>query len=222
MLTIPPGGKVSAPLLPLPLPGMEATGVSHLTGPARKAAADLIIRCHYTHSVPSGKSRYFLFDEAIIVFSLPANNNVSRFLLGAAGHPGNTWELSRLWAPDGHEPNLLTRAISQSAAAFHEAEPDALALISYADPNVGHAGGIYRAASWIYLGQVEDGRYYRSPDGQVVPRRKFHSGKGFTRKPGILDLGFTELTLPGRHRFAKGLTPGARRLIRKQQQARNG
>lgn len=221
MKTIPPGGTVSASLLPEPLPGMEAAAeVSHLTGAARQAAADLITERHYAHSVPSGKSRYFTFGESIVVFSLPANNNVARFLLGAAGHPGNVWELSRLWAPDGHEPNLLTRAISQAAAAFHQAEPDVLALISYADPNVGHAGGIYRAASWTYLGQVEDGRYYRSPDGQVVPRRKFHSGHEFIRKPAILALGFTELMLPGRHRFAKGLTPGARRLIRKHQQAR--
>jgi hypothetical protein len=186
-----------------------------LTGESRKLAAKTVETFHYAHSVPSGKSLYYGFGDALVVFALPANNNVGHYLLGGLGHPGNVWELSRLWAPDGHEASLLTQAISRCASALHQAEPRVLALVSYADPNVGHQGGVYRAASWAYLGQVEDSRYYRGPDGQVVARRKFHSGRSFIRKAEIIALGYEELKLPGKHRFARGLTPGARRAIRR-------
>ena len=76
---------------------------------ARKLAIETIKAKHYTRSVPSGKSHYLQFEDAIVVWSIQANNNIARFVLG---WNGNVWELSRLWAPDGHEKNLLTQAIS--------------------------------------------------------------------------------------------------------------
>lgn len=191
---------------------MGSTGVSPvlLTGEARKLAEKTITENHYARSVSSGKSCYVEYGDVLVVFAIPANKNIAPFLLG---YPAPVWELSRLWAPDGHPPCLLTAAIGASVRLFRTQEPGVAALVSYADPNVGHHGGVYRAASWAYLGQCEDGRYYRGPDGQVVARRKFHSGKSFIRKAEILALGYEELLLPGKHRFARGLTPGARRRI---------
>jgi len=171
----------------------------------------MIIDNHYTGTVPSGKSWYYVYDCAIIVFSIPANKNASRWLLG---EDNAVVELSRLWAPDGHVPNLLTQAISEAIAALRSAwGTDIKGIISYADPNAGHAGGVYRAASWVYLGQGEDGRNWRDSEGNVMPRRKFHSGSTFLRKPEIEALGFQQVLLPGKHRFARGLTRQARRRI---------
>lgn len=168
---------------------------------------------HYTHSVPSGKSVLFDIGQVIVMFSIPANNNIGQFVFGEPGH--TVWELSRMWAPDGHESFALTRAIAEAIREFRLVQPDVEALVSYADPNAGHLGGVYRAASWIYTGQCEDMRVWVSPDGQVHPRRKFHSGHSFLRKPDIEKLGYTEAHLPGKHRFLKGLTWTARRMIRK-------
>jgi hypothetical protein len=252
--------------------GIELFG-PEIFGHDRAAAKQRIIDNHYTHSVPAGKSHYYLIDEAIVVFSLPANNNIGRWLLGDIGAPSNVWELSRLWAPDGrprvggHANPLLTRAISESTRSLRIAETPKVcekcapkwcdkcverrtterrgtmfqvcvhhpcahqiqALVSYADPNTdrAHNGLIYRAACWAYLGQVEDGRYYRhTATGQVVARRKFHSGgkkstgnenseevRYFPKKAEILEMGYSELKLPGKHRFAKGLTLKAKRII---------
>ena len=74
-----------------------------LVGEARPEAIKTIKRRHYTRSVPSGKSHYMRFRDALVVWSIPANNNIARFVLGWDG--GVVWELSRLWAPDGHEKN---------------------------------------------------------------------------------------------------------------------
>ena len=183
----------------------EAT---ELTGPDRKAAVEEILANHYTHSVPAGKSYYLRFREAIVVWSIPANKNIGKFLLG---WPANVWELARLYAPDGHEKNLLSRAISAGVAFIRKAErPDA--LVSYADPNVGHHGGVYRAASWIHHGTCDKTRMYQK-DGQTVARRAFHSGKKAMKKSEIEALGWTEIYQPGKHRFVKPLTHRAKKIL---------
>ena len=170
---------------------------------------ELILANHYTHSWPSGKSVIFTFESAIIVFSIPANCMVSQWLVGVRNR---TWELTRLWAPDGHRPNLLTQAIAHAVREFHKLKL-ADALISYADPNVGHKGGVYRAASWVYLGQSEESRAYRGHDGQILSRRKFHSGRTCLTKAQIIERGFTQLKLPGKERFAKALTRVGKRGV---------
>jgi hypothetical protein len=148
--------------------------------------------------VPSGKSYYFAFRTCIVVFSIPANKNLAHFILG---NEGVVWELTRLWAPNRHEKNLLTQAISHAVQSLKQLEqPDC--LVSYADPNVGHKGGVYRAASWIYHGQSEESRMYRrSKDGRILPRRVFHSGNRSLTKREIEALGYTELRRKGKEWF---------------------
>lgn len=171
---------------------------------------DVIRANHYTHSVPSGKRLVYAFEDAIVLFAIPANNNISNWLLGKRNV---VWELARLWAPDNHRANLLTEALANATRRFRADQPAVEALVSYADPNVGHLGGVYRAASWVYLGQCEESRNYRGAGGEIVSRRAFHSGSRSLRKAEIEALGFTELKLPGKHRFARGLTRKARRVI---------
>ena len=180
-----------------------------MTGEERSRAVAQIVAGHYSHLVPSGKSYYVGFEDAIVVWSIPANKNIAKFVLweGAV-----VWELSRLWAPDGHRDNLLTEAISKAARILAERErPDA--LVSYADPNAGHSGGVYRAASWLYHGRSEESRVYIDVNGQTVARRAFHSGSRSLKKAEIEALGYKELKLPGKHRFVKPMTRQARRWL---------
>jgi hypothetical protein len=180
-----------------------------LLGRDRGAAIETIKKFHYTHSVPSGKTHYVACDEAIVAWSIPANNRVAKSILG---WDGIVWELTRLWAPDGHAPNLLTQAISAATDVIRALErPDA--LVSYADPNNGHRGGVYRAASWIHQGASTETRAWRAPNGDVVPRRTFHSGKSFLRKPQIEALGYTQIEVAGKERFVKPLTRKARKVL---------
>lgn len=181
-----------------------------LQGESRKKAEREVVEHHYTHSVPSGKSHYMRFGDALIVWSIPANKNISKFLLG---EPCSVWELSRLWAPDGHAKNLLSQAIAAAVKMIEKLEhPDV--LVSYADPNAGHSGGVYRAASWVCHGKSEETRAYRGPAGEVVARRAFHSGNRSLRKSEIEAMGFSELRLPGKIRFVKPLSRRARRLLK--------
>jgi len=185
-----------------------------LEGDSRREAIETIRTKHYTRSVPSGKSYYLEYEQAIVVWSIPANKNIASFVLGYAG---KVWELSRLYAPDGHERNLLTRAISAAVAFIRVREkPDA--LVSYADPNVGHHGGVYQAASWLYHGRCDKTRMYQK-DGQTVARRAFHSGSRAMNKTDIEALGWKEIYQPGKHRYVKPLTKNARKRLAASQQA---
>jgi hypothetical protein len=181
-----------------------------MTGPDRDWAAATIRSNHYTRSVPSGKSHYFAYEDALVVYAIPANKNIGQFLLG---YEGCVWELARLWAPDGHRPNLLTQAIASSIKAFRKVEPRLDAVVSYADPGAGHHGGVYRAASWLFHGQSEEVRAYHSQDGQVKARRAFHSGPRALRKSEIEALGYRQTNMPGKLRFVKPLTHRAKRVL---------
>ena len=181
-----------------------------------KAVQDIICEKHYTRSVSSGKSYYLRydtpFDEAFVVWSLPANPFISKHLFKQPGW--RIWELTRLWAPDGHLPNLLTQAISIAVNYLQRLEPTVDAVISYADPTAGHHGGVYRAASWLHHGTSEETRGWRHRDGgPFVARRAFHAGRNFLRKPEIEALGYVQHTLPGKERFVRCLSRRAKRAI---------
>lgn len=169
---------------------------------AKTTIADL----HYTRSVPSGKSVVFQYEAAIVMFSIPANKNIAGFL-GFA----EVWELTRLWAPDGHRRNLLTEAIAFAVRAFRKMFPEVDALVSYADPNVGHQGTVYRAASWCFAGSADETRSYKDSNGLVVARRAFHSGSKALRKDEIIARGYEQIKAKGKLRFVKPLTGKARR-----------
>ena len=110
-----------------------------LEGEARRNAQATIKACHYAHSVPSGKSYYIAHEEALVVWSLPANYMARRHFLPGVEDP-RVFELTRLWAPDGHDRNLLTQAIASAVAVLKRVEPDVDLVVSYADPSAGHSG----------------------------------------------------------------------------------
>jgi hypothetical protein len=169
---------------------------------------------HYTQSVPSGKSHYVAVGDALVVWSIPANKNIARFLFGP-GKQLRVWELARLWAPNGHDRNLLTRAISRAVGILQTVErPDA--VISYADPNAGHEGFVYTAASWTFTGVGGETRAYRPiAGGPLVARRAFHSGSRSMTKAEIEAQGYVEVRVLPKRRFVRCLSNPAKRRLRR-------
>jgi hypothetical protein len=155
---------------------------------------------------------YFVgYGEAVVVWSLPANYSAAQHFMPGTESP-RVWELTRLWAPDGHDRNLLTGAISEAIRVLKQVEPDIDLVMSYADPSAGHEGFVYRAASWIPVGRSEEVRAWRHRDGgPILPRRAFQSGSKHLNKPEVEALGYVQLKLAGKHRFVRPLSKRARR-----------
>ena len=174
-------------------------------GPMPRSDAEEVIRAnHYLRSFPSGWAYCYHHGGAVVVFSIPANKNLATYLFDGMVE---VRELARLWAPDGHAPNLLTEAMSAACRALRR-DIGCEAVVSFADPNQGHHGGVYQAASWVYTGQSEETRVYRTPDGLTVSRRSFHSGS-ISLRPNL-----TPVRMEGKHRYVRCLTRTARRLMR--------
>jgi hypothetical protein len=171
----------------------------------RGEAAAVISQNHYLKIFPTGWTRSYEVNGVYVVFSIPANKNLATFLFG---NGVEIRELARLWAPDDHAPNALSRATALASRALRAEAPSVQALVSFADPNVGHHGGVYQAMSWIYTGQSSESRGYLGADGRIVSRRAFHSNSA-SRVP---DLPMVKRV--GKHRYTRPLTRHARRVLR--------
>lgn len=169
----------------------------------RNEAAEIIRNGHYLHSFPSGWTYCYHHAGAVVVFSIPANKNLATYLFDGTVE---VRELARLWAPNGHPANLLTAAMAAACRALRH-DTGCEAVVSFADPNQGHHGGVYQAASWIYTGQSEETRVYRTPEGLTLSRRSFHSGSQ-SISPHIKPV-----RLEGKHRYVRCLTRTSRRLL---------
>lgn len=172
---------------------------------ASSVAKRIIAENHYLRTFPTGWTRSYLHDDVLVVFSIPANKNLGPYLFGP---DVQVRELARLWAPDNHEPNALSRAVSAAIKRLKTDSPEVCALVSFADPNVGHHGGVYQAMSWIYTGQSSESRGYLAEDGRIVARRAFHSNK-VSRVPDL-----PVVRRVGKHRYAKPLNKYAARRLR--------
>jgi hypothetical protein len=95
-----------------------------------------------------------------------------RLLSGAA--PQKVSVLARLWLSDSLPPNSESRVIGIALRLVRKSTGWKL-LLSYADPMVGHAGTIYQATGWIYLGQTEPNSYIDLDGSLLHPRTVYRS-----------------------------------------------
>ena len=134
---------------------------------SKSVARDFIEKYHYTKKFSS--TRYalgiFYLDETEHMFFDGENEK----LIGCMtyGHPvsnrtvasivddlelDEVLELTRLVCLDGYGKNLESYVIAQSFQWLRNNDSTVKILVSYADPEQSHTGGIYRATNWVYQG----------------------------------------------------------------------
>jgi len=134
---------------------------------SKKIAKKLIVENHYSHAWTACRyalgifyetdNEHTFFDEkeekliGVLIYGCPigrlAAQSISKEL-----KQDEVLELTRLWIEDGYGKNVESHSISQSIKWLKENAKDIKVLMSYADPTVGHLGGIYQATNWIYQG----------------------------------------------------------------------
>lgn len=173
-----------------------------------KEARPYIVAGHYLHTFPAAMSINYKCGDTIIVYGYSSNPYLQNYLFSA---DVGLLELRRLWAPDGHDRNALTKAIHLSLSALRSDYKTCQAVVAFADPVHDHHGGIYQAASWMYTGKsIGKQQGYRMPDGSVVARRSFHDAQGsyVPDLPPVLG--------EGKYRYVRCLTRHARHHFRLQ------
>lgn len=143
---------------------------------SRGAVTPFILERHYAKRWPAASWSYGLFKdgnlEGVVLFGRPSMKTVRT---GVAG-PENereVWELQRLVLRSNH-PSDATRLISGSIDfLIRDLGTEGVVILSFADPEAGHHGGVYQAASFLYLGMTAKKSHWQfvrdfvEEDGQV-------------------------------------------------------
>jgi hypothetical protein len=160
-----------------------------------RAEIDAMIRRHYLGKWPGVCVLALVMRRdgetlGMCVFALPPRETSKRY-------GGTTWELARLWLDDMVPQNAETWLIARAVRHIRQHHPEVEILVSYADPSVGHAGTIYKAANW-----TSDGRTDQERKSPRCDYRCIETGKHYSRR-GHVPAGVTVRRVPriSKHRF---------------------
>ncbi|HEA65331.1 MAG TPA: protein Mom [Desulfobacterales bacterium] len=145
------------------------------------------------------------------------------FSRGASPHLGDAYnlnniqvcELTRIALKNHFTP--VSRMIAVSVRILKIRESNLRLVVSFADPNEGHHGGIYQAAGWLYSGQTAEKFDFLGPDGKRYRDRQVTmSGKArqfgkMTKVYRVSDC--TPIPLKPKHRYLMPLDKEMRKQI---------
>ncbi len=183
--------------------------------------ARMAVECwHYSHSMPASKVVPIGVWEderfvGAIIFSMGAN----QFLGNAHGlMKWQVCELTRVALRDHVTP--VSRLLAIALRMLKKHCPGLRLIISYADCDQNHHGGIYAAGGWVYIGQVQTGG--GTPKfrvrGRVMHGRSVHArfGTGAQRLPWLrqnVDPYATKVWTRGKHKYLMPLDKEMKRQI---------
>ncbi|WKL00889.1 protein Mom [Paenibacillus amylolyticus] len=172
---------------------------------------------HYSRSLPAGKSvKVGAWEDGqfigVVIFSRGATQNI--------GSPyGLTQreccELTRV-ALTKHQ-SFVSEILAKRIRFLKEQSPNVELIVSYADVEQKHHGGIYQATNWIYEGKT-DGEHYFIIRGKKTHPKSIHSkyGTGSQRIDWIrnnLDANAELYRTEGKHKYLMPLNKKMRRKI---------
>ena len=103
----------------------------------KSVAKEMIVKYHYSHAWTMCRYAFSLYYEDESSFYGEEK------LIGCM-------VLTRLFIHDGYGSNIESFAMSQSFKWMKQHAPNIKMLLSYADPEQLHLGGIYQATNWLY------------------------------------------------------------------------
>lgn len=168
-----------------------------------QAARYAVEHFHYSRRMPVGKAvRVGVWEDGkfigCVIFSMGNNLHIGdKFGLTQF----QICELTRVALTKHSTP--VTRIVSIALKMLHKQCPGLKAVISYADPEQGHKGGIYHGGNWEYLGLSTPSRIYVL-DGRKIHSRVANPGAAHFGNPSKRPKGIERATIytaPGKHKF---------------------
>jgi hypothetical protein len=144
---------------------------------ATHAAAEFACRhWHYSGCMPAGKTvKIGAWEAGRYIGAVIFGRGASGLLLRPYGlQQTEGCELTRVALTAHRTP--VSRIVAIAIRFLHRQSPGMRLIVSFADPEQGHHGGIYQAGGWIYTGTVET-HVYVVHGAQVHPK-SLHSRYG--------------------------------------------
>ena len=116
-----------------------------------------LMKYHYLKSLPPGTICYGLFVDkelcGVAAFGLPTSVAAAKSIYGK--YFNKVFELRRFALKPGTGKNTASFFLSRALKLLNKRKPNLWAVLSYADPNVGHFGTIYQACNFFYIGETK-------------------------------------------------------------------
>jgi hypothetical protein len=176
----------------------------HLDWCGYEAAKYAVMNWHYSETMPTGK--------LIKIGVWEGGDFIGCVIYSRGGAPNiaepygmdqtEVCELTRV-ALDDHE-TPVTRILSISRKLLTSKCPGLRLVVSYADPEQDHTGGIYQADNWIYTHQL-DGRDYIKIGSDVKHPRSCNATYGTSSIPKLKqqfgEANVTRVPVEGKHKY---------------------
>lgn len=189
------------------------------------AARHAVLQWHYSRAMPIGKlCRLGVWEDdaftGAVLFGRGANRNLARpYGLGQT----ECVELLRVALRAHAHP--VSQIVAQALRVLAATSPGLRLVVSYADPAVGHHGGIYQAGNWLYLGDSPDNGVIvlggQALHNRMLDEKRAHSPHPFEPELSRLDWARKYLdrnaqrrALAGKHRYVYPLDRAMRRQLR--------
>lgn len=175
---------------------VQPCGAAPIREISQKVAAAAIAEHHYSHNLPTNVSRNFgAFDGDALLAVACYGSCVARLA------PQDWLELRRLVRIPGA---VLTLSQFLAGTLRLLKQAGCPAVLSYADQDEGHHGGIYQATNWIYLPQIPDGHHtFVDETGKHIHPRTCFARFGTQSIPAVLakNPGWTSFKPAVKHRY---------------------
>jgi hypothetical protein len=166
---------------------IPASSLHYWVDTATNDAIELIERCHYTGRAPDNinlvvtahESGGLFGDRGRCVAAVVFTNSGTRWRFPVL-------ELSRLVRRDDIRPPL-SQLVAFATRVLRRRGRDL--LVSYADVQQGHHGGIYQAAGWTYAGCRSAGSEGVIVNGEFIPGRTANNRFGTRSIPKLAERG---------------------------------
>lgn len=192
----------------------------HIDWASHDAAKYACNNWHYSGSMPAGKMvKVGIWENAkfigVVLFSYGASPPLFVWAKQKLGLEKNEiCELSRIALTKHKTP--VSKIVRLALMMLKKQSPGIKVVVSFADLDENHHGGIYQAGNWIYTGASNVG----GRQGYMIKGRKVHcrsvgalSGSNSIEGAKRLDPMATEVRTLGKHKYLMPLNPEIRRRI---------
>ncbi len=172
---------------------------------------DFVLKNHYSGSLPRGSKFVFVLIlknkiKGVAAFGTPVGNRCQKYSTGK----GEVVELKRFCLAPGAPKNTASWMIAKCIKVL-KGYKTVDTILSYADPEAGHEGVIYKASNFRYLGQSKKGQAIIMKGKTIHLRAAYQKVEGkYTKTAEEVKLGLKTgqakyISLQGKHVYVYNL-----------------